>query len=670
MGKKTVAVGLACAVMFTGCVAGQTQDISYVNDGITDYFVYDKIDLSNVLAFAGGQNGELVIAQYVDSGITLFCYDNEGELISESKTEYTNISDIVISGGNLYAAYEGFSEEYGSCPSVDIIDLGTSKSSLVCAFPALDSISTFCVFDDEVIAMGTDSSKAGLKCSYSFSGLPVEYEGLGIYTYKNGEVTEIYTDFPFELAATDSSTIIYGCNNDNGYYFKTYSDGKLSEPIYTDQLGALKCFAAFGDECYITISENRVSYDTLLSGRASEGNAAEIMPNVFIMGHHRQDIKASGDFCWYANAISGRLERMQISVYYRGNQTIKMLCSYLTNENPFGCGYNIEMQTPSGDEMALKVLSQDTDYDICYVNSRDYIASGIRDKGSFYPLNDVVGISDYIAECFPYLQEACMTSDGEIWCVPVAVDGLVHLYNAENCNEIGVDITSLNMEEYFDYIDLINEKELVNNSGYNAYQYIEASILKYLVSHDSFDTEAFRKMAKGLKEQFNYYSEGTDYANINNLNNDLALELLYGNAEDLYSTMGLLRNEASRFLANEQLRATEIPQADNDGKNLVNVLFLAVNPASENLPSTLEYVSALAQYNLYQKDMFIFTDKSKYSDTAVVADIYDIFVDGVISYACPIEIYSADFESYLAGRITLDEFIAEADRKYMAYLNE
>lgn len=66
----------------------------------------------------------------------------------------------------------------------------------------------------------------------------------------------------------------------------------------------------------------------------------------------------------------------------------------------------------------------------------------------------------------------------------------------------------------------------------------------------------------------------------------------------------------------------------------------------------------------------MFTDKNGYSDTAVAGDLYDIFSGGKVGYAYPDDIYRTDFEGCIDGKITIDEFIVEANRKLAAYLNE
>lgn len=47
-----------------------------------------------------------------------------------------------------------------------------------------------------------------------------------------------------------------------------------------------------------------------------------------------------------------------------------------------------------------------------------------------------------------------------------------------------------------------------------------------------------------------------------------------------------------------------------------------------------------------------------------------ILDNGSIVFNCPNDIYSTAFYDYIDDKITLDDFITEADRKLSAYLNE
>ena len=350
-----------------------------------------------------------------------------------------------------------------------------------------------------------------------------------------------------------------------------------------------------------------------------------------------------------------------------------MLCSYHSDGTPFTCGYNIETEKYGNEELALKILSQDRDYDICYVNSRAGAAGNIRDKGSFYPLNDVDGVNEYLDRLFPYIKEACITENGEIWCIPVSIDGYVHFYNEENISKTGFDLQNMTVEQYFDYIDYMKAEGLSEKACRNSLTFSEMLMLKYSAENDSFDTQCFRETAELIKERFNCMnSDGT--VNTDEFvisSSKLQQEFLIGDASGIYSETDMLRiGGRFYYLWNDKMRAAPMPCYENNGKNLVNVIFIAVNPSTDNLSESLDYISALSHYLGSRTDSFMIKDRLMYSDTECADDLYGIFENGIIGYAFPDEIYRTDYMSYLAGKISLDEFIAEADRKLSAYKGE
>ena len=625
---------------------------------ISDYFVYENIDYDSPLAIAAGEGAELFTAEYTDEGMFIRKYNENGEIAGEFPVDYSKINDMYYSGNSLYIGYSG-----NGCAAVDKLDLQTGKIENSCEFAALTDIRSVSEIGGEIVVIGTDSGKDDLECHYMINGYSqAEYSGRGIYSFKNGTVSEIATDFPFEAEGFGNSVLIYGCNDDEGFYFRKYTANGLSEPIHTDQLGEVKSMCAFADDGYITSAISRFNSSTVAAGNISGRGVAEIMPNVFIFGLNRRELAANDGFCWYLDNNSKTLVRIKLSAYYKGNKTITLLCSNLSGVPPFSCGYDIQLLRPGNDEAALKILSQDRDYDICYLSSRDPISGNIRDKGSFYPLNEVPGIAEYMDGLFPYMKDACMNENGEIWCVPVSAEVLTLFYNDEKCRELGFDMRGISMEEYFDFIDKIKANGLEKGCGYSAYWYAEAYLMKYLSENSSFDTSEFRQTAEAFAKRFPYDSGAL---NVNYLDMNVSSAAAYENRTDEFiSEMSV----NCPYFKNTTLRAASVPYP-TDG-DAVSLIYLCVNPFSDCLDDALDYIATLAQYTKTLENVFLFTDKSGYSDTAVSEDMYEIFTGGMVGFAYSDDIYRADFESYLAGKITLGEFIAEADRKLSAYLNE
>lgn len=658
----TVLLFSACSVKYDNAESGYAQPSAYLSY---------EVEYGDVKAFCGDDKGGLyVVTAPFGELCSLIYFDENGAEISRAELTYSTVNDMLFYDDRLYIAYGGYKADYGTCVFVDAYDTVTGETEQCWAFQTLSSVKSIAILDGEIFAIGADTEKTGMKCTYLWNGTEeVTYQGTTVYT-QNGK--EIETPFPMEMCALGNGVLIYGCDNEKGYYFRKYEKGKLTEPVYTEQLGKIKGLAGFGDNSFVTQSVNRSGYETLLAGNGDEGSAAEIFTNVFVTGEY-PEIKTSGDLCWFINNVSGKIERIYLPLYYKGNQTIRMLCSYHSDGTPFTCGYNIETEKYGNEELALKILSQDRDYDICYVNSRTGAAGNIRDKGSFYPLNDVEGVNEYLDRLFPYIKEACITENGEIWCIPVNIDGYVHFYNEENIVKAGFDLQNMTVEQYFDYIDYMKAEGLSEKACRNSLTFSEMMMLKYSAENDSFDTHCFRETAELIKERFNCMnSDGT-------MNTDefvissskLQQEFLKGDVSGIYSETDMLRiGGRFYYLWNEKMRAAPMPCYENNGKNLVNVIFIAVNPSTDNLSESLDYISALSRYLGSLTDSFMIKDRAMYSATKCADDLYGIFENGIIGYAFPDEIYRTDYMSYLAGKMSLDEFIAEADRKLSAYKGE
>lgn len=660
--KKAVCLICTLAiVLFSSCAGSEKTEI---DENAVQYFSYDNPDISVMGAFAVSENGGLITAEYSKEGTFLNIYDENGGAVSSNKTDYVEISDIEVKDGSCYIAYTDEIEGCGFGSFIDRYDIESGEKEIVGYFKNLDSISSFCFSGEDIYAIGTDCTKKE-KSTYLYKDrLSADNGGLGVYMCSKGEVKEVEADFPFAIASDGENVVLYGCSNEEGYYFAKVSGGSISGICYTDKLGEVKDMSLWNGVCVLHSNNNPMK---LCVSKWNEAGFAEIMPNVI----PRMGCKIRNNYCYYDNIMSGRLERIYLPAYYKGNKAVKMLCSSLSNGAPFGCGYDVITQMPEGDEMALKVLSRDRDYDICYLNSRNTIAGNIRDKGSFYPLNETPGIKEYLDECFPYLKEAAIDENGNIWMIPVKIDAAVLTYNSKNTGKYGVDLSKeISIADFKAFIEQLCKDGKTDNFSFNSYTYIENYITEYLQRNSTFDTEEFRKNAEFFKERMNY-SLSAGAADVQNyIGDSVQLEILRGSADNYFAGLTLFDNTDLSMLKCRDLSASPAPYASENPATLANITIMCVNPDSDNLSDTLDYISTIAQYTLLQKNTYLFADKSKYEGEDIVSDIYDIFSGAKVGYAISAEIYKETFDDYLSGKISLEGFIEEADRKLKAYFNE
>ncbi len=661
--KKFVSVIAVFLLLLTsGCV--RQESVTEMDENAVPYFSYEETNIEKIQSFAAGDDGNLITAEFIDGELSIATYGEDGVRTNYVPCDYRNISDMEVIGGELYVSYSDYKDGYGFGSFIDIFSIETGEKETKAYFKNLEEIKSFCAVGNCFYAIGEDKESGDKSCSYLINDFKaVDNKNMNVYASVDGaEASLVQADFPFALASDGKKAVVYSCENENGFYFAELEEGKIGGKSYTDKLGIITAMDIEDDLCLLYSDDNHTKISAC---RIGETEISDIMPNVWTY-----DVCVKNNYCYYPESESAKIERIYIPSYYKGNTTIKMLCSGYSNQTPFGCGYNIEMSRPDDYEMALKVLSMDKDYDICYLNSRDQIAGNIRDKGSFYPLNDTKGIPEYLDQCFPYLKEAATDKNGNIWMIPVKIDAVLLYYNQKNAEQYGMNLKEpVSIYDFKSFIEKLAKENKTDSYDFGPYTYIENYLTEYLIRNSSFDTDEFRKNAVFFKEKMNYNAAVTPDI-FNNIPDYVQEEVYYGNAENVIVSMGLYQIYGSQFLRCPDMSAAPAPYASDDDKTFANIVFMCVNPSSEHLNEALDYISSLAQYLLGQKNTFLFSDKSKYGDLNIISDLYDIFADAELGFAISNEIYFSDFESYLSGKITLDQFIEDADRKYSTYMNE
>ena len=95
-----------------------------------------------------------------------------------------------------------------------------------------------------------------------------------------------------------------------------------------------------------------------------------------------------------------------------------------------------------------------------------------------------------------------------------------------------------------------------------------------------------------------------------------------------------------------------------------------MNPSSDNLSATLEYITSLCGYLSSKTDDFMLDAPEMYSDSVYISELFEIYRDSEIFFRIPDELLLDSVKQYMQGELSMDELIAESERKLSAYLNE
>lgn len=503
-------------------------------------------------------------------------------------------------------------------------------------------------------------SLASLEDRFSYSG-----ERIGCLDLESGNIEELPIDLPVAFAkAPHDNLLIYAYDQEKGYYFTIYNtaSSSFSERIYhnMEQLTVFDVINENYDFIYLTLKGD--SFTLTVSSPYPDGGQKDLIPNFPLSAMF--NISCFGDFTYCTDLEGKNIIRVQNSAYLKSNKQIIMYCKF-SNTTPFGCGYNIKNEVLTNEELSLALLSQDPAFDICCINSYDDISANIRDKGSFYPLNNVSGVKEYLDLCFPYVKEAATNSDGDIWMLPIYVDIPCFIYNESICQTKGIEFfRSMTIEELLNTIDKVKQEEALKEYyEVNNLSFTKCLFYQYLRSNNSFNTDLFKRLAPSFKNTINY----TD--NISYGSGNVFYKFAFKDTDFMFVYIPFVSFILDK-LEYPVVRAAGIPYITENESNVGTCYFITVNPASKNLKETLKYISSLCKYLSSYNPYVILKDRALYPDTQVMDDIYEIYSNGDIQFTYPNELFIDTFEKFLAGEIELDSFIKEADRRLDTYLKE
>lgn len=330
-------------------------------------------------------------------------------------------------------------------------------------------------------------------------------------------------------------------------------------------------------------------------------------------------------------------------------------------------GYALGTSVISESELALKLLSGDTDWDAAVIYSRQTVASEIAGQGVFRPLGDIVG--DYLSECPAGVRNVCV-KDGEIWAMPIETNVGAVLYNKERCARNGIDLNAMTAENF-----LVKSRELCENPALKGTEVdidwngiVTETLLNNYINAFGIDSPQFREIAALLHDNANT-EQDSEYMRpiVSGTLPDGSIFTAANNAKSgdfdnfFYCTASLYDEAAFLLSLCPELSAAPIP---SDGTATGYSMLLMINPNSDNPEETLRFAAELAEEKMNA------LNANKNGSLEGERKLNEIYDNAEIVMGVPSELYTDDYVRYLHDEISLDDFVKEADRKLSAYLNE
>ena len=672
----------ALVLAFSSCSSPRPVNIAPIyNEGRIEYDV-DSMDISiyeeNIYTFGYLPEKDIDI---------ILVFDGTGKKLREFDMKNGHSGTCDIADGTIYNVCDlwEYSDETGEyAPSRMILystDIETGDSEEMCCFENISSVSKIRAVGDKLYWIGIkkDAQLFEENIRTSDDMLVYHFDDGNVFGYvdlNTGEIAETDISHPVAFSERNGRIYIYNYEEGKGYQFYDYTANAVI--CRTNKIQHINDFEIINDNADFVFakSDTQSSYVNTLTFTGMDNTSGIIQLDDEICPWR---FSAEGDYLCLSGGENFSDNEHKVYKYYVGN---------VSTENPpirvitdsdivlkfplFSCGYQIKKDKLSSGEFSLTVLSLDKNYDMVMLDSSESCAGEIKSKGSFYPLNDIPGVKEYIDGCFPGLKEAATNENGDIWMLPVSVDVPVIRYNVKNCAEKGISFSS----DLSDFISNINNAyDYPEYFFCESYTVVRSMLTSYLSENDSFDTDVFRNIAGIIRK--NYFSKA--------LRNDSKVSSAFSNKmfedpwipdSELYKeiydkalfALTPYLSDQKNSIGDENLLAAPIPTVN--GVNSAFCTFISVNPNSEHLEETLLFIEKTVSRFANKKNGFTMADRTLYNDDPYTRSLYDIYANSKVFFTVPWEIYQDDFESYAKGMIELEDFIAEADRKLSAYLNE
>lgn len=345
--------------------------------------------------------------------------------------------------------------------------------------------------------------------------------------------------------------------------------------------------------------------------------------------------------------LGGDILRFALEDIKCENKGLRYITAINDFSEPFGCGYEMQRTLLGEDKFALKVMALDKDFDVCFVDSNESFCHNLKENGAFYPLNEVEGIQEYLDACFPYVKEAATDKDGNIWMLPVAVNIRGLLVGQEARDEILIK-KNMTYEEYCSaYEKLSQEEKAVTEPPVS---FVNKFVEQYIFNKGTVDTADFRDVLQVMARSNSVSMENTAGKYCRTLFES-----------DYRAYFALQYGPDATVYAEPKLNASD--------KNAGSCMFLAVNPYSDNLDTTLQYISSLISYTMAKEEAPLFFANREVDGSSYDRSLYELYRDGTITFSIDGDVY-AGYSDVLDGTASIETYIMETEAKVKIFFNE
>ena len=645
------------------------------------------------------------ISELAIPGLASFCVDEAGEFYYYAANGDSTIYQCAMDG----------------TPVAQFVITADADAPETCGYlgdePPLDFVnfSALCIYGDTLYFFrGLKSSLLALNVTTGESRLVATLDGFGTV---------------LQMSAGEHTLLLPNFTEAGKQFFVYHMDTNVLEAIPVERVQNVT--HSFGDSYWLNVREEEGSYyfqeyhaDT---GELSEEYASNFTYELsdlvyddktdlmygmmysaqYVCFHPREPKKVSrftaqpvyispvnpqiaGGRLYVPDGDTGKVYHFDTEAYVTWNEPLK---GYVTSElaTTEWAGYNIDLEVIAWDELALKVLAEDRDYDFVILDTSAAEATALRDAMAYLPIPEDV-IETYWAECWPCVKQGA-TYNGDIWMLPLEAYASGLVYNEQNLNKYGLSIKNIKtMPELCEAAKVLHAN---GEFGWYNLQPMQGTLLQnYLWKHQgedtlNFDTEEFRDILEFLRSEQNVNNDYSDacyrnsyinFGRVESLEEDASLSAMErevsrkmrGAAKVFLDETGAYDTWSfEKYLGAEEIRVRTVPGMFGEEETVqVSCKFLVLNPNSENKEELLNFVKAMSELYIANPATFLSSNAERYVQDIVMQDVCELFRKGEMVFGWPKGLFTS-YYLYAAGQVTdAEEVIKELNRVVNMYYGE
>ena len=681
----------------------------------------------NMSSFAVTPSGD-VFAAPMQGGVHL--YSAKG-ILSNQFMEQENVMGLHYADGFVYVLTFRYGEDFvfgvdSFTYSIMRLNPADGTTDTLFADIPVEEVRSFVVIDDVIYLMSFSPADVEV-----YAGESDKYRDFDEHIYAlhigEGSLAEV-TDVPRPISMykdKNDKLFIYAFSNDGDYVLYEYNReaGGVREVSVMNDTGYVTAFA-YEDDSFIYVS----SIGEVNGKRMSDGFVYHVT-DVFAMTLCGCFVYFEGDILFLSHGnleadaeearLSLRTIRLDAGVakllretdgdvmdkipVTEDNGTLVISADYYrrvfdepemkarTGITTVYTGQPMEWEAYHDFLASIEEGREDVDIYILALN--DDLSRNLREQGKYVSLGSSESIRNYLEGCFDWVGEAASTSNGDVWMLPVWYSTGVVWYNPDNFEmfDITPDMVD-SFDEYVETIDWLNKKKGIHYSVHATYftnvtgewdkQY-QMTYGDFANRKFSLDTDVFRHYFGVAWDGWKKNGPDDIYHPI--LQKDKMWAEKFpemGDDNDFDSVICKLEDTSVQLpkiqFQNTAWRALPYPRLSNDvDRNYFYTTYAVINPHSKNKELAMAYLEAAAGDMLaaINRPVFVQKDLAAYDGyypmtNPLCRDLYSIYSDGAAAQNLFLHGWGEIVDKYQRGEQTLDESIAEIQRKVDEWLAE